>query len=332
MAPTAPGQRWVVGNLGIPGWDGVPRFAVADPWQCPRPGWSSLGWWKVLVFFFPWDTGRFLPRDNVRFSSLRYWKVSFPLGWWKGFFSPLSLLTVLFPFQLIPPCLITTCCYKQPYLIFPGSSFQCCSMATAPAERCGKGLGLSQSHSNSALDYSGDTFESFSEEEENQARSWYSTEDLGSSSSQAGQSPAEEESEAVERAATGKWMDVKNKDTGIRPDKFAITAPAAIPALSPEELDALSTFCSNRISRMQQEQAGKCRKLQWKIPARKSESGNGCDVPAQLLNRIVLENTRQAVKQDVLTLVGEALRSLPKPSEDLWQRLKDQGLENQNQP
>ncbi|KAM7042980.1 uncharacterized protein C8orf48 homolog isoform 3-T4 [Acridotheres tristis] len=256
-------------------------------------------------------------------------------------------------------------------------------MATAPAERCGKGLGLSQSHSNSALDYSGDTFESFSEEEENQARSWYSTEDLGSSSSQAGQSPAEEESEAVERAATGKWMDVKNKDTGIRPDKFAITAPAAIPALSPEELDALSTFCSNRISRMQQEQAGKCRKLQWKIPARKSESGNGCDVPAQLLNRIVLENTRQAVKQvteaeiheastcpecqhkeaelaraaflrhkknllesaliqekleerlysrDVLTLVGEALRSLPKPSEDLWQRLKDQGLENQNQP
>ncbi|KAM7042979.1 uncharacterized protein C8orf48 homolog isoform 2-T2 [Acridotheres tristis] len=323
MAPTAPGQRWVVGNLGIPGWDGVPRFAVADPWQCPRPGWSSLGWWKVLVFFFPWDTGRFLPRDN------------------------------------------------------------CCSMATAPAERCGKGLGLSQSHSNSALDYSGDTFESFSEEEENQARSWYSTEDLGSSSSQAGQSPAEEESEAVERAATGKWMDVKNKDTGIRPDKFAITAPAAIPALSPEELDALSTFCSNRISRMQQEQAGKCRKLQWKIPARKSESGNGCDVPAQLLNRIVLENTRQAVKQvteaeiheastcpecqhkeaelaraaflrhkknllesaliqekleerlysrDVLTLVGEALRSLPKPSEDLWQRLKDQGLENQNQP
>ncbi|XP_014732713.1 PREDICTED: uncharacterized protein C8orf48 homolog [Sturnus vulgaris] len=286
---------------------------------------------------------------------------------------------MLFPFQLIPPCLITTCCCKQPYLIFPGSSFQCCSMA----ESCEKGLGMSQSHSNSALDYSGDTFESFSEEEESQARCWCCTEDLGSSSSQAGQSPAEEESEAVERAATGKWMDVKNKDTGIRPDKFAITAPAAIPAFSPEELDALRSFCSSRISRMQQEQAGKCRKLQWKMPARKSESGNCCDVPAQLLNRILLENTRQAVKQvteaeihetstcpecqhkeaelaraaflrhkknllesaliqekleehlysrDMLTLLGEALRSLPKPSEDLWQKLKDQGMENQNQP
>ncbi|KAI1234661.1 hypothetical protein IHE44_0003034, partial [Lamprotornis superbus] len=186
-------------------------------------------------------------------------------------------------------------------------------MATAPAESSEKGLGLSHSHSNSALDYSGDTFESFSEEEESQARSWCSTEDLESSSSLAGQSPAEEESEAVERAATGKWIDamgkgigVKNKDTGIRPDKFAITAPAGIAGFSPEELDALRSFCSSRISRMQQEQAGKCWKLQWKIPARKSETGNSCAVPAQLMNRILLENTRQAVKQVTEAEIHEA--------------------------
>lgn len=55
-------------------------------------------------------------------------------------------------------------------------------MAAAPAESSGshgKRLGLSQSHSSSALDYSGDTFESFSEEEESEApESWCSTEDL----------------------------------------------------------------------------------------------------------------------------------------------------------
>lgn len=63
-------------------------------------------------------------------------------------------------------------------------------MATAPAESSGshgKGLELSQSHSSSALDYAGDTFESFSEEEESEAPgSWCSTEDLeGSAVSEA---------------------------------------------------------------------------------------------------------------------------------------------------
>lgn len=80
---------------------------------------------------------------------------------------------------------------------------QCCPMAAAPAESSsshGKGLGLSHSDSSSALDYSGDTFESFGEEQETEAPgSWCSTEDLegaavsealGSSSSVAGQSPA----------------------------------------------------------------------------------------------------------------------------------------------
>ncbi|XP_062358953.1 uncharacterized protein C8orf48 homolog [Cinclus cinclus] len=280
-------------------------------------------------------------------------------------------------------------------------------MATTPAESSGEGLGLSQSHSSSALDYSGDSFESFSEEESQAPGSWCSTEDLEgsavsevleSSSSLAGQSPAEEESEAVdaaavERAAIGKWIDamgkgidIKHKDTGVRPDNSVISAPAGIPEFSQEELDALRCFCSRRISRMQQEQAQRCRKLHWGIPARQSERGNSCAVPARLMNRILLENTRQAVKQvteaeiheastcpdcqqkeaelakaaflrhkktllegaliqeklekqlysrDMLTLLGEALRSFPKPSEDprdLWQRLKGQEMENHNQP
>ncbi|XP_066058475.1 uncharacterized protein C8orf48 homolog [Chamaea fasciata] len=276
-------------------------------------------------------------------------------------------------------------------------------MATAPAESSGshgKGLEMSHSHSSSALDYSGDTFESFSEEEEEESEapgSWCSTEDLEGaavsealeiSASLAGQSPAEEESEAVDPAveraaigkwidAMGKWIDLKNKDTGVRPDKPVIRAPAGIAELSRGELDALRSFCSRRISGMQQEQAEKCRKLQWAVPARQTETEDCCAVPAQLMNRILLENTREAVKQvteaeiheastcpdcqqkraelaqvaflrqkktllegaliqrkleeqfysrDMLTLLGEALRSFPKPSEDprdLWQRLKE---------
>ncbi|XP_054497609.2 uncharacterized protein C8orf48 homolog [Agelaius phoeniceus] len=278
-------------------------------------------------------------------------------------------------------------------------------MAAAPAESSkshGKGLGLSQGHSSSALDYSGDTFESFSEEEESEAPgSWCSTEDLEgaavsealeSSASLAGQSAAEEEFEAVDPAAVeraaigkwidamGKWIDLKNKDTGIRPDKSVLRTPAGAAGLSQGELGALSHFCSRRISSMQQQQqrAQKGSRQHWGGPARQTETAESCAVPAQLMNRILLENTREAVKQvteaeihevstcpdcqqkeaelakvaflrqkktllegaliqekveeqfysrDMLTLLGEALRSFPKPSEDprdLWQRLKGQ--------
>ncbi|XP_064569069.1 uncharacterized protein C8orf48 homolog [Zonotrichia leucophrys gambelii] len=277
-------------------------------------------------------------------------------------------------------------------------------MAAAPAESSrshGKGLERSQSRSSSALDYSGDTFESFSEEEESEAPgSWCSTEDLEgaavsealeSSASLAGQSAAEEEFEAVDPAAVeraaigkwidamGKWMDLKNKDTGIRPDKSAITTPAGVSGLSQAELGALGRFCSSRISsiqQQQQQQARRARRLHCRATARQAEPAQPCAVPAQLMNRILLENTREALKQvteaeihevstcpgcqqkeaelakvaflrqkktllegaliqekleeqfysrDMLTLLGEALRSFPKPSEDprdLWQRLK----------
>ncbi|KAL9836832.1 uncharacterized protein C8orf48 homolog isoform 1-T2 [Geothlypis trichas] len=266
-------------------------------------------------------------------------------------------------------------------------------MAAAPAESSrspGKGLGLSQSHSSSALDYSGDTFESFSEEEESEAPgSWCSTEDLEgaavsealeSSASLAGQSAAEEEFEAVdpaavERAAIGKWIDamrkwidLKNKDPGIRADKSVIRTAAGAAEQCQAGLAALGPGCSCSI----------CRRLPWGAPARPTEPAEPCAVPAQLMNRILLQNTREALKQvteaeihevstcpgcqqkeaelakvaflrkkmtllegaliqekleeqfysrDMLTLLGEALRSFPKPSEDprdLWQRLKAQ--------
>uniref|UniRef100_A0A8C5UDS7 Uncharacterized protein n=1 Tax=Malurus cyaneus samueli TaxID=2593467 RepID=A0A8C5UDS7_9PASS len=285
-------------------------------------------------------------------------------------------------------------------------------MATAPAESSGshgKGLELSQSYSSSALNYSGDTFESFSEEEEEESKapeSWCSPEDLGgsavsealeSTSSLAGQSHAVEESEAVDSAAVerdiiekwidamGKWIDLKNEETEIKPDRSVIKTPAEIPELSPGELDALRSFCATMISGMQQEQAGsgKSRKPQCGVPARQTEAGDwSCVVPARLMNRILLDNTRETVKQvtqtqihetstcpdcqqkeaelakiaflrkkktlleaaliqekleeqfysrDMLTLLGEALRSFPKPSEDprdLWQRLKGQEIES----
>nr|XP_031360631.1 uncharacterized protein C8orf48 homolog [Lonchura striata domestica] len=201
-------------------------------------------------------------------------------------------------------------------------------MAAAPAESSGshgKGLGLSRSDSSPALDYSGDTFESFSEEQESETPgSWCSTEDLEgaaasealeSSSSLAGQSPAEEEFEAVdpaamERAAIGKWIDamgkridLKNKDTGIRSDKSSLRTPAGTDALprwfvlAHAELAALSSSCSSSSSRMQQQQAGTGSRLQWGGPARHAETRDSCAVPAQLMNRILLENTREAVKQ-----------------------------------
>lgn len=85
-------------------------------------------------------------------------------------------------------------------------------METAPAESSGshgKRLELSQSHSSSALDYSGDTFESFSEEEEeSEVPESCSIEDLEgsavsealeSSSSLAGESPAGMQSSSCSR-------------------------------------------------------------------------------------------------------------------------------------
>ncbi|XP_027749636.1 uncharacterized protein C8orf48 homolog isoform X2 [Empidonax traillii] len=259
---------------------------------------------------------------------------------------------------------------------------------------------LSQSYSSSAFDYSEDTFESFSEEIKPSGsccppEDWEGSDVLESTSCLAAQSHAEEQSEgvdsaALERVAIGKWIDamgswrdLKNKEAEVKQDNSVIETHAEIPELFGGELYALRSFCARKINGMKQQlspeqpNVGKARKLQDGVPAGKTGTRAGnCVVPARLMNRILLENTRETVKQvtetqiheasscpdcqkkeaelariafvrqkktlmesaliqerleeqiysrDVLTLLGEALRSFPKPSEDpraLWQRLE----------
>ncbi|XP_068813181.1 uncharacterized protein C8orf48 homolog isoform X2 [Struthio camelus] len=107
---------------------------------------------------------------------------------------------------------------------------------------------LGQSYSSSVLDYSEETFEPFSEEEEaclqyesEPTESYCSTEDLERSavsdvleriSQLAGQHHAEEQSEiaesaTIERDFLGKWIDLlKNKEAGIKQDKSVIKTQA----------------------------------------------------------------------------------------------------------
>ncbi|KAM6124711.1 uncharacterized protein C8orf48 homolog [Phoenicopterus ruber ruber] len=183
----------------------------------------------------------------------------------------------------------------------------------------------------------------------------------------------------------GKWIDLRNKEAGIKQDKSVIKAQ--ITELLDRELDALQSFCTIKISKMRQQliskqaNGGKSRKLQRGFTAKKPETSDlSCIVPDQLMNRIRLKNIGDTVKQvtaaqihessmcpdcqkkeaelakitflrrkkflmesaliqekleeqiysrDVLTRIGEALRSFPKPSEDprnLWQRLKGQEM------
>ncbi|XP_017694515.1 PREDICTED: uncharacterized protein LOC108509539 [Lepidothrix coronata] len=37
--------------------EGLEEFTSRNPWKCPRPGWSNLGWWKVSC---PWHRGDWL--------------------------------------------------------------------------------------------------------------------------------------------------------------------------------------------------------------------------------------------------------------------------------
>ncbi|XP_068008045.1 uncharacterized protein C8orf48 homolog isoform X1 [Melanerpes formicivorus] len=215
---------------------------------------------------------------------------------------------------------------------------------------------LSQSYCSSGLDYSEDTFESFSEEEEG---CW------------------QEESKPSESCSTEDLEGSAVSDTLEGQDCAEMTE------LLDGELDALRAFCTLQISNMcrqlisEQAEGGKARRLQHGFTAKKPQtSGSNLIIPAQLMNRLHLENIRETVKQvteaeihrpsvcpdcqkkeaelakvaflrrkkvlmesaliqdkleeqiysrDVITLLGEAVRDLPKPSEDpksLWQRLK----------
>lgn len=285
----------------------------------------------------------------------------------------------------------------------------CCTMTTTSSDRSAdyekQQKELSRSYGSSVLDYSEDTWEPFSEEEvaccqhESKSSELYcSTEDTKHSAvldpwesmlTLAGQSHAEEQSEVVDSAAaerdfTGKLIDVlKNKEAGIKQEKFVIKTHAEITELSEEELDALQSFCIIKIRRVlpelisKQASGGKSRKQQHGLISKASEANDlTCLVPDGLMNRIRLKNFRETIKQvteaqvhksslcpdckkkkaelaeiaflrqkkilmerallrekleeqiysrDVLKLIGETLRSLPKLSEDprnLWQKLK----------
>uniref|UniRef100_A0A8B9M3C1 Uncharacterized protein n=1 Tax=Accipiter nisus TaxID=211598 RepID=A0A8B9M3C1_9AVES len=311
------------------------------------------------------------------------------------------------------------CCYKQSShfscIIEPVTCFcfylQYCTMMTASADSSDNyekwQMELSQNYSSSGLDYSEDTFEPFSEEEEacwqqesEPSESYCSTENLEGSavsdmlesmSQLAGQNHADEQSEvvdspAIERDVMGKGSDLKNKEASIKQDKSVIKTHAEITELLDGELDALQSFCTVKISQMRQQliskqaNGGKSAKLQHGFTAKKLETSDlNCIIPDRLMNRIRLKNIRETVKQvteaqihqssacpdcwkkeaelakitflrrkkilmesaliqekleeqiysrDVLTLIGEALRSFPKPSEDpknLWQKLKVKG-------
>lgn len=74
--------------------------------------------------------------------------------------------------------------------------------------------------------------------------------------------------------------------------------------LPDEELDALRTFCTDKIRRMQQglisKQASgvRSRKLQHGFTSKKSETSDlNCKVPGQLMNRIRLKNIRETINQ-----------------------------------
>ncbi|KAM6381566.1 uncharacterized protein C8orf48 homolog isoform 3-T3 [Pluvialis apricaria] len=220
---------------------------------------------------------------------------------------------------------------------------------------CGKRQAeLSQSYSSSGLDYSEDTFEPFSEEEEacwqresEPSESYRSTEDLELSAV----------SDALESMS---WLAGQND--------------AEITELLDGEVDALRSFCTIKISKMRQqliskqENGDKSRKLQHGFTGKKLETSDlNYIVPDRLINRIRLKNIRETVKQvteaqihessvcpdcqkkkgelakiaflrrakilmesaliqekleeqiysnDVLARIGEALGSFPKPSED----------------
>ncbi|XP_062496058.1 uncharacterized protein C8orf48 homolog isoform X1 [Pezoporus occidentalis] len=266
-------------------------------------------------------------------------------------------------------------------------------MLTAPADSSGdykkQQMELSQSHSSSGLHYSEDTFESFSEEEEahwqresDPPESCCSTEDL-EGSAVSDEQPEVADSAAAERDLVGRWIGLITKKSDIKQDRSVIKTHAEMSELSDEELDALRSFCTKKISGMHQQliskqtNGDKSRKLQLGLTAKKPDTNDlSCVVPDGLMNRIRLKNIGETVKQvtetrihdpsvcpdcqekeaelakitfcrrkkvlmesaliqekleeqiylrDTFTLLGEALRSLPKPSEDprnLRQRLK----------
>ncbi|XP_068552789.1 uncharacterized protein C8orf48 homolog isoform X4 [Anas acuta] len=239
-------------------------------------------------------------------------------------------------------------------------------MATTSADSSGsyeKGqVELSQSSRSSVFDYSEDTFESFSKEEaaccqheSKPPEPCCSVEDVESSavsdglesmSCLAGQNHTDEQSEVVgsvaaERYFMRKWMDVlKNKEAVIKQGNSVLKTHSEVTELPDEELDALRTFCTDKIRRMHQ---GLISKQVTEAQVHRSSQCPDCKKKKAELAEITFLRQKKALverallqekleeqiySRDALTLIGETLRSFPKLSEDprnLWQRIKDKG-------
>uniref|UniRef100_A0A452GWN2 Uncharacterized protein n=1 Tax=Gopherus agassizii TaxID=38772 RepID=A0A452GWN2_9SAUR len=175
-----------------------------------------------------------------------------------------------------------------------------------------------------------DTFESFSEEEEEEEacrryeserfESYCSTEELewpaavSDISESVWQSVSQDDegdhsllsdSEMIEKELTGKWIScLKNKEDNIKQGKSIIKTHTEITEVSDEELDALQSFCAIKINQIhcqlnsKQSNSSKHKDLQHGFTSEKPVTGDlNCTIPDQLVNRIHLKNISETMKQ-----------------------------------
>ncbi|XP_043349044.1 uncharacterized protein C8orf48 homolog isoform X2 [Dermochelys coriacea] len=184
-----------------------------------------------------------------------------------------------------------------------------------------------QSCSTTLSDYSEDTFESFSEEEEacrqyesEPFESYYSPEEsewpvaVSDISESVWQSASQDDegdqsqlsdSATIEKELTGKWIShLKNKEDNTKQGKSIIKTHTEITEVSDEELDALQSFCTIKISQIhhqlnsKQSNSRKHKDLQHGFTSEKPVTGDlNCTIPDQLVNRIHLKNISETMKQ-----------------------------------
>ncbi|XP_067404398.1 uncharacterized protein C8orf48 homolog isoform X2 [Emydura macquarii macquarii] len=196
---------------------------------------------------------------------------------------------------------------------------------------------LGQRYSTTVSDYSEDTFESFSEEQEEEEacrqyeselfESYCSTEEsewpaVSVISESVWQSARQDDegdqselldSATIEKDLTGKWIShLKNKDANIKQGKSIIKTHTKITEVSNEELDALQSFCTIKINQIhhqlnsKQSNSRKHKDLQHGFTSEKPVTGDlNCTIPDQLVNRIHLKNISETMKQVTETKVHQ---------------------------
>ncbi|XP_074863815.1 uncharacterized protein C8orf48 homolog isoform X2 [Carettochelys insculpta] len=151
-----------------------------------------------------------------------------------------------------------------------------------------------QSCSTTASGYSEDTFESFSEEEEEEACRQYESEPFESYCS-----TEDSEWPAVSDISESVWQSASQDDEEITD-------------VSDEELDALQSFCTIKISHIhhrlnsKQSNSNRHKDLQNRFTSEKPVTGVlNCTIPDRLVNRIHLKNISETMKQVTGTKVHQ---------------------------